>query len=359
MAQALLAPIFVRPARWFALLLPALILSMAFGCSHSRRSSLRPVYVGPARPCPGGDCGSTVGPSTTSPSSSSTTVAPSVIEPLNEPPLGSSPATLSSPAPASSVLSTPSRSSSIKDTPPAVMAPVPGFPDEPDLTPVGGEQDSKVPSVKGTTKGAGAGAIKGSGLSSPTTSSRNNSPRSSEGRLRQTSLSEQLRPYVNDADDLFSPPKADRPWKYIVLHHSANPTGGYDSIDREHRKRLGWNGCGYHFVIGNGTETPDGQVEVAQRWTNQKHGVHCRDGKNPDVNEYGIGICLVGDFENAPPTSKQVAAGRALVAYLGDRYKIAADHTETHSHLAANPTACPGKMFPTQAILGSSSVALR
>ena len=359
MAQPLQAPNVVRPVRWVALLLPALVLNMGFGCSHSRRSALRPVYVAPARPCPGGDCGSTVVPSTSLPSSSRTTVEPSVNEPMNEPPLGSSPATLSSPAPASSVLSTPPRPIPSKNTPPAVMAPMPGFSDEPDLTPVGGEQDSKVPPVKGTTKGAGEGAIKGSGLSSPTTTSRNANPRSAEGRLHQASLSEQLRPYVNDAEDLFSPPKADRPWKYIVLHHSANPTGGYDSIDREHRKRLGWNGCGYHFVIGNGTETPDGQVEVAQRWTNQKHGVHCRDGKNPDVNEYGIGICLVGNFEDTPPTPKQVAAVRALVAYLGDRYKIAADHTETHSHLAMNPTACPGKMFPTQKILGSSSVALR
>src|SRR5436309_1783484 len=67
------------------------------------------------------------------------------------------------------------------------------------------------------------------------------------GRLRQASLQDELRPYVDNPDDLFSPPKADRPWKYVVLHHSASPTGGYDAIDREHRKVLGWSGCGYHF----------------------------------------------------------------------------------------------------------------
>jgi N-acetyl-anhydromuramyl-L-alanine amidase AmpD len=177
--------------------------------------------------------------------------------------------------------------------------------------------------------------------------------------VRQATLREGVRPFVNDPDTLFQPPKADRPWRYIVLHHSASPTGGYDSIDQEHRKRLGWQGCGYHFVIGNGSESPDGQIEVARRWTDQKNGVHCRDARNPDVNEYGIGICLVGDLESSPPTARQVAAARALVAYLGARYQIATDHTETHAHLAASSTSCPGRLFPTQAILGARGLALR
>jgi N-acetyl-anhydromuramyl-L-alanine amidase AmpD len=162
-------------------------------------------------------------------------------------------------------------------------------------------------------------------------------------------------PYTNNPDDLFSPPKADRPWKYVVLHHSATPTGSYDAIDREHRKRLGWDGCGYHFVIGNGTGSPDGQIEVAQRWASQKHGIHCRNGKNPDVSEYGIGICLVGDLDDQPPTPRQIAATKALVAYLGQRYTIPADHIDTHAHLANSPTACPGKHFPTREILGANS----
>ncbi|MBV8313775.1 MAG: N-acetylmuramoyl-L-alanine amidase, partial [Planctomycetaceae bacterium] len=179
--------------------------------------------------------------------------------------------------------------------------------------------------------------------------------RSPYGRLRPVTLRERLRPLANDPDDLFQPPKADRPWKYIVLHHSANPDGSYDQIDREHRKVLGWQGCGYHFIVGNGTGSPDGQIEVAQRWTNQKNGVHTRNGKNTDVNEYGIGICLVGDLDKAPPTPRQIAATKALIAYLGDRYQIPPDHIGTHARLANSPTACPGKNFPEQAILGSGN----
>src|SRR4029077_329987 len=154
-------------------------------------------------------------------------------------------------------------------------------------------------------------------LQPPGTSLNNGSgQRTTPTRLRRVSLREQLTPYTNNPDDLFAPPKADRPWKYVVLHHSANPTGSYGDIDKEHRKRLGWEGCGYHFVIGNGTGSPDGQIEVARRWSEQKHGVHSRNGKHPDVNEYGIGICLVGDLDEAPPTPRQIAAAKALIAYL-------------------------------------------
>ena len=71
---------------------------------------------------------------------------------------------------------------------------------------------------------------------------------------------------------------------------------------------------------------PTARSRWPSRWTNQKNGVHCRNGKNPDVNEYGIGICLVGNFDQSEPTPKQVAAAKALVAYLAGRYQIATDH---------------------------------
>ncbi|HKI17182.1 MAG TPA: peptidoglycan recognition family protein [Isosphaeraceae bacterium] len=172
-------------------------------------------------------------------------------------------------------------------------------------------------------------------------------------RVRRASLGERLRPFVDDssANDLVYPNKADRPWKYIVLHHSATASGNYDQIDGEHRKILGFDGCGYHFVIGNGSGSGDGQIEVAQRWTNQKQGVHCRNARTHDVDEYGIGICLVGDFDRQQPTPRQIAAAQALIAYLSQRYTIAQSRVETHAHLAATKTACPGKYFPNETIL--------
>jgi N-acetyl-anhydromuramyl-L-alanine amidase AmpD len=164
---------------------------------------------------------------------------------------------------------------------------------------------------------------------------------------------------ADDPAELFQPPKADRPWKYIVLHHSASATGSYAQIDRDHRAIKGWKGCGYHFVIGNGTESGDGRIEVAQRWVDQRAGAHCRDARTPEINEYGIGICLIGNFDAAPPTPRQIESARLLVAYLQDRYHIPTDHIATHALLANGPTACPGKNFSLAAILGKNYLAWR
>ena len=178
----------------------------------------------------------------------------------------------------------------------------------------------------------------------------------SSKRIRQTGLSERLKPYLDEssASELIYPNKADRPWRYIVLHHSAASSGSYDQIDAEHRKILGIDGCGYHFVIGNGNGSGDGQIEVAQRWNNQKQGVHCRNAKSHDVDEYGIGICLVGDLDKSPPTPRQIAAAKALVAHLSSRYEIVQARVQTHSHLAATKTVCPGRHFPDEEILALS-----
>ena len=357
MVPSPLGPIVRRPRRALALLLSAVVVFAASGCGH-KRQSMRPVYLTPAPSAVGGPRYRSLPSSTTiapvDPDAAPTSnVEPTLIEPVPE----------AAPAAPLTITPTPGTVRSVPrlDSPPPVSAPVvPGggsVNDEPPLLePASPTESSKVaPKIPGATKGSAGPRASFNGPR--TTKDQRTAP--APGRVRQASLRDTVRPYVNEPADLFTPPKADRPWKYIVLHHSATETGGYGAIDREHRKRLGWDGCGYHFVIGNGTDTPDGQIEVAQRWVNQKHGVHCRDGKSPDVNEYGIGICLVGDLEKSPPTAKQIAAARALVAYLGSRYTIPTDHAETHAHLASSPTACPGRLFPTETILGSRGLTLR
>ena len=51
---------------------------------------------------------------------------------------------------------------------------------------------------------------------------------------RRTGLGDRLQPFVagSSASELFYPNKADRPWRYIVLHHSASASGNYDQIDQ-------------------------------------------------------------------------------------------------------------------------------
>ncbi len=128
-------------------------------------------------------------------------------------------------------------------------------------------------------------------------------------------------------------------WKYIIVHHSATPAGSAAKFDRDHRAK-GWDELGYHFVIGNGTLSGDGQVEVGSRWSKQKHGAHAKtaDGR---YNDFGIGICLVGNFELERPTPAQTASLAKLVGYLMNACNIPADQVMGHRETKA--TACPGR----------------
>jgi hypothetical protein len=133
-------------------------------------------------------------------------------------------------------------------------------------------------------------------------------------------------------------------WDYIVIHHSAGEVGGAQRFDKLHRAPpRNWNELGYHFVIGNGSDTPDGKIEVGPRWRKQKHGAHC---KTPDgrYNQHGIGICLVGNFENHAPSRAQLNSLAKLVRFLQRTCSIPADRIVTHRGVTGR-TACPGHYF--------------
>lgn len=135
-------------------------------------------------------------------------------------------------------------------------------------------------------------------------------------------------------------------WKYIVLHHTASTSGSVDSIDETHQQRTDssgnpWRGIGYHFVIGNGNGMPDGAIEPTFRWQEQSSGAHA--GIN-EYNRLGIGICLVGNFEESPPSPAQVAAVKRLVAALKAQCGLETDQILRHGDLKA--TECPGQFFP-------------
>ncbi len=147
-------------------------------------------------------------------------------------------------------------------------------------------------------------------------------------------------------------------WTHIVLHHSATRTGGAKRFDKHHRVSNGWDELGYHFVIGNGTDTPDGYVEVGPRWNKQKHGAHCKTANNY-FNEHGIGICLVGDFTRTRPTPRQLASLQRLLKFLARECRITADRVAAHRSVTGR-TQCPGGLFPLRALrraLGSRATA--
>jgi hypothetical protein len=147
------------------------------------------------------------------------------------------------------------------------------------------------------------------------------------------------------------PTVAPRAWRWIVIHHSASDTGSMTLFDKEHRAK-GWDGVGYHFVIGNGTGSGDGQIEVTPRWPIQKWGAHAKTLDNR-YNEYGIGICLVGNFDSSRPTAKQMESLSSLVAYLMQTYRIPA--TNVLGHRDTKPTDCPGRNLDIAAVRSAAS----
>ena len=144
----------------------------------------------------------------------------------------------------------------------------------------------------------------------------------------------------------WQPSVAESSWEFLVLHHSATLSGSVASIDSEHKTRRdsagnAWLGIGYHFVIGNGNGMPDGKVQATFRWEQQIHGAHSGHAL---FNSKGIGICLIGNFEDAPPSRKQLSALRLLVKQLGERYQISSQQVMSHADI--RPTSCPGRFFP-------------
>lgn len=124
-------------------------------------------------------------------------------------------------------------------------------------------------------------------------------------------------------------------WRTITLHHSATKRGNAEMFDRHHR-RIGMGGLAYHFVIGNGTDSEDGEIEVGWRWTKQREIARSRD----------INICLVGNFNYQRVFGRQFQSLVELVRLLQRQYGIPLRNIRMHKDIEGEVTECPGRNFP-------------
>ena len=139
-----------------------------------------------------------------------------------------------------------------------------------------------------------------------------------------------------------------RDWEYIVVHHSGTSGGNAKIFDYYHSEQRGMeNGMAYHFVIGNGSDSGDGQIEVGRRWLKQLQGGHLA---SESLNEISIGICLVGDFSRSRLGPRQTAALIELVQYLRQTMPDRTLKFRLHREINTRPTECPGRLFPAPAI---------
>ena len=156
-------------------------------------------------------------------------------------------------------------------------------------------------------------------------------------------------------------------WTVIVVHHSAMDKATPQSMHAYHLRR-GWeNGLGYHFVIGNGVNYPDGKIYAGSRWRRQIYGAHCKAGsgryfgrRRPSgyFNQRGIGVCLIGNFETQRPTRKQLAALQRLIAFLCEHTDVTPDRIYGHSEVT-HKTLCPGRYLDMDAVRRAAKAAER
>ena len=148
-------------------------------------------------------------------------------------------------------------------------------------------------------------------------------------------------------DAIRNAPVARGRWRYIVVHNSGTRQGNARIFDYYHRHTRGMpNGLAYHFVIGNGSSSGDGEIEIGGRWTRQLDGGHVH---SDFLNSIALGICLVGDFNRDQPTKAQIEALQELISYLRQRVGRYDGHVaivKAHKEINPVPTDCPGNLFP-------------
>lgn len=121
--------------------------------------------------------------------------------------------------------------------------------------------------------------------------------------------------------------------EYIIWHHSATSTGTPEAFAEYHVKKNRWPGIGYHFVIQQ-----DGKIYQTNELNTMSWHV---TGKNRD----GIGVCLVGNFDNVRPSEAQIKSAKWLAKYLRgflNKNLISKGHTDY-----ANKS-CPGNQISSE-----------
>lgn len=138
---------------------------------------------------------------------------------------------------------------------------------------------------------------------------------------------------------------------HIVLHHSATadgPTVSWQAIRHYHVGTNGWSAIGYNF----GIELVGDEYEAFVGRSLRLAGAHCKEAS---MNRVGIGICVVGNFDLAPPDTYQLAALKSLVLDLMLTYGIPPENVIGHRDAGllagydwqrGQYKSCPGKFFP-------------
>lgn len=137
-------------------------------------------------------------------------------------------------------------------------------------------------------------------------------------------------------------------WKHIVIHHSAGDYATIPFLQEVHRERQSGDpidAIPYHYVVGNGNGLRMGEIASDFRQELNLWGTHV-SANNMVKNFLGIGICLVGNFEETEVPARQFEALVSLTKSLMRDFDIAPENVDFHGKIQGESTKCPGKNFP-------------
>ena len=95
-------------------------------------------------------------------------------------------------------------------------------------------------------------------------------------------------------------------------------------------------------MIGNGSGLADGEVQMGQRWEQQRPAA--APIRATRIDPHCISICLVGDFDQTRPTATQVRRLGQLVTALQAHYRIPLSSVALADQ--AQSAAGSGRFFP-------------
>ena len=154
-------------------------------------------------------------------------------------------------------------------------------------------------------------------------------------------------------------------WSHVVVHHSLSADtelvntvairkfhtsfrhyGDIITEEDYHEKKAEgvsglsrpWKDIGYHWLV---ERFPDGVPSVVQGRDMMMHGAHCRE---QGMNRRGIGVCVIGNFDKAPPPEDIFEKAAFHVSWLCRMYRVPIENIKGHTEYATYKS-CPGKLF--------------
>lgn len=127
---------------------------------------------------------------------------------------------------------------------------------------------------------------------------------------------------------------------HLIIHHSKTKDGktvSWGAIRKYHVGERHWSDIGYHV----GVELVHDHYEVLLGRMPYTEGAHCRAG---GMNKEALGICVVGDFDNASPPEAQFNLAASVCSWLCHVLNIPVDNIMGHRDYDPKKT-CPGSKF--------------